>query len=98
MKQIYYTLLIGCLLLVIACTPQPENVTDTTEPAPIYPDYTDITLPYNIAPLNFLLRNEAEAVQVTLTSKNENWTFTSDNLFQKVKKKAILNLVVQRYA
>lgn len=79
MKQIYYTLLIGCLLLVIACTPQPENVTDTTEPAPIYPDYTDITLPYNIAPLNFLLRNEAEAVQVTLTSKNESWTFTSDN-------------------
>ena len=79
MKQIYYTLLIGCLLLVIACTPQPENVTDTTEPAPIYPDYTDITLPYNIAPLNFLLRNEAEAVQVTLTSKNERWTFTSDN-------------------
>ena len=79
MKQIYYTLLIGCLLLVIACTPQPENVTDTTEPVPIYPDYTDITLPYNIAPLNFLLRNEAEAVQVTLTSKNESWTFTSDN-------------------
>ena len=79
MKQIYYTLLIGCLLLAIACTPQPENVTDTTEPAPIYPDYTDITLPYNIAPLNFLLRNEAEAVQVTLTSKNESWTFTSDN-------------------
>ena len=79
MKQIYYTLLIGCLLLVIACTPQPENVTDTTEPVPIYPDYTDITLPYNIAPLNFLLRNEAEAVQVTLTSKSESWTFTSDN-------------------
>ncbi len=79
MKQIYYTLLIGCLLLVIACTPQPENVTDTTEPVPIYPDYMDITLPYNIAPLNFLLRNEAEAIQVTLTSKNESWTFTSDN-------------------
>ena len=79
MKQIYYTILIGCLLLVIACTPQPENVTDTTEPVPIYPDYTDITLPYNIAPLNFLLRNEAEAIQVTLTSKNESWTFTSDN-------------------
>ena len=79
MKQIYYILLIGCLFLVIACTPQPENVTDSTEPAPIYPDYTDITLPYNIAPLNFLLRNEAEAIQVTLTSKNESWTFTSDN-------------------
>lgn len=80
MKQIYYhTLLIGCLMLAIACTPQPENVTDTTEAAPIYPDYTNITLPNNIAPLNFLLRNEAEAVQITLQGKTESWTLTSDN-------------------
>lgn len=79
MKPIYYTLFFGWLLLAISCTPQPENVTDTPQPAPIYPDYTDITLPHNIAPLNFLLRNEAEAVQVTLQGTNESWTLTSDN-------------------
>ena len=30
-----------------ACTPIPENVTRVKECAPIYPDYTDITIPYN---------------------------------------------------
>ena len=67
------------ILLITACTPQPENVTDTAELAPIYPDYTDITIPSNIAPLNFLLRNEAEAVQVTLQGEKENWTIQSDD-------------------
>ena len=65
--------------LITACTPQLENVTDTAELAPIYPDYTDITIPSNIAPLNFLLRNEAEAIQVTLQGEKENWTVQSDD-------------------
>lgn len=47
-----------------ACTPRPENVTRMKEKAPIYPDYTDITIPYNIAPLNFMIE-EAEGMQVT---------------------------------
>lgn len=55
-----------CLLAGLAgCTPKPVNVVRTTEPAPIYPDYTDVTIPYNIAPLNFMLE-EAEGLQVTL--------------------------------
>ena len=78
MKQIHFILLMGGLFLSIACTPQPENVTDTNEAVPIYPDYTDITIPYNIAPLNFLLRNEAEAVQVTLQSGSGSWVLQSD--------------------
>ena len=47
-----------------ACTPIPENVTRVKECAPIYPDYTDITIPYNIAPLNFMIEG-AEGLQVT---------------------------------
>jgi len=31
---------------------------------PIYPDYCDITIPENIAPLNFLLRGDYEAIEV----------------------------------
>ena len=31
---------------------------------PIYPDYCDITIPENIAPLNFLLRADCEAIEV----------------------------------
>ena len=47
-----------------ACTPIPENVTRVKECAPIYPDYTDITIPYNIAPMNFMIEG-AEGLQVT---------------------------------
>ena len=43
-----------------ACTPIPENVTRVKECAPIYPDYTDITIPYNIAPLNFRINVPAD--------------------------------------
>ena len=56
-----------CLLLM-ACTQRlGDDVMVSDEPAPIYPDYTDVTIPANIAPLNFLVRDEScEAVQATV--------------------------------
>lgn len=44
--------------LLGACTPQPQNVQETDEPLWIYPEYQNVTIPCNIAPLNFLLRDE----------------------------------------
>lgn len=53
--------------LFTACTPTPQNVTRTDAAAPIYPDYRDVTIPRNIAPLNFLLRAEGcEALEVSI--------------------------------
>lgn len=64
-KTTYYLIaLLACLLA--GCAPTPLDVKDTTEPIPMYPDYTDIVIPYNIAPLNFLLRNEADAIHVLI--------------------------------
>ena len=54
----YYLVWIICLLA--GCTPTPKQIEDTTDPIPMYPDYTDIMIPTNIAPLNFLLRNDAD--------------------------------------
>ena len=50
-----------------ACTP--GQVTRTEDAVPIYPDYTDITVPENIAPLNFLLREDASRVVVYIDDK-----------------------------
>ena len=62
MKHCVISLLaLWCLL---SCTPVSENVSIIEEPAPIYPDYRDVTIPQNIAPLNFLLRTDCEAVEV----------------------------------
>ena len=65
----YYLVWIICLLA--GCTPTPKQIEDTTDPIPMYPDYTDIMIPTNIAPLNFLLRNDADAMQVTLKGKSK---------------------------
>ena len=51
-------------LILLSCTPTPENVQKRHDLPPIYPDYCDVTIPENIAPLNFLLRADCEAVEV----------------------------------
>ena len=50
-------------LLFIACE-NPNNIGISNELPPIYPDYADITIPYNIAPLNFILRNRPQRIEV----------------------------------
>ena len=59
-------ILVTLVLLVIlaSCTPTPENVQKSDKLPPIYPDYCDVTIPVNIAPLNFLLREDCEAIEV----------------------------------
>ena len=52
------------LAALASCTPTPENVQKSDTLPPIYPDYCDVTIPENIAPLNFLLRADCEAIEV----------------------------------
>lgn len=54
---------LSLLILLTACTPTPQNVKQSGEEAEIYPDYKDVTIPVNIAPMNFMVR-EADAVEV----------------------------------
>lgn len=65
MKKEHIGLLL--ILLLVACTPTPENVQKSDGMPPMYPDYTDIWIPRNIAPLNFILRGGIEAVEVVAT-------------------------------
>lgn len=60
-----YLFTLTFLMTLPSCTPTPEDVTKSESLPAIYPDYTDVTIPVNIAPLNFLIRDEVEAVQVT---------------------------------
>lgn len=53
------------LSMLAACTPSPENVMESDELPNIYPDYIGVTVPENISPLNFLLRDGCEAIYVT---------------------------------
>lgn len=46
---------IGCCLMMMGCASPsvPEVYTDSRELPDIYPDYTNVTVPINIAPLTF---------------------------------------------
>lgn len=72
MKKILYILL--TLLLIASCTM--ESVHDAkqeTEQPKIYPDYVDVTIPVNIAPLNFCMADEkALVIDAVITDSQGN--------------------------
>lgn len=54
-----------------ACSDKlPENVQTIDKLPVIYPDYIDIALPHNIAPLNFEIREEGDEFFSTVRSRN----------------------------
>ena len=59
MKQLVY---IGFCLAIMGCSAPsvPEAFTDSKNLPKIYPDYTDVTIPINIAPLTFELDEKAD--------------------------------------
>ncbi|MCR5077665.1 MAG: hypothetical protein K6A82_06475 [Prevotella sp.] len=76
MKKILFALLLP-ILTAASCAPSAENARETDRIPAIYPDYTDVTIPVNIAPLNFLLRGNVEAMTVevageTLSARTDN--------------------------
>lgn len=68
MKQIIYYLLLLLFIIQSGCN-RPSEIQKIDGMPPIYPDYTNITIPYNIAPLNFLLRNMPQSVEVSVKGK-----------------------------
>ena len=76
MKTKRHFFLFGLMLLALlalnGCTPKPSQVKPLDEAPPIYPAYHDITIPYNIAPLNFLFRDEGvEALQLVIADEEQ---------------------------
>lgn len=66
---IYYTLVCLCLLSLAACKQQykvPADFTKTSEKLRIYPDYANVVIPPNIAPLNFMVRNGGDEFVVQM--------------------------------
>lgn len=67
MKKIHTLLLIT--LLMAGCSRAPKSPQLTGELPVIYPDYRDVEIPVNIAPLNFRMEEASSALWVTFTSK-----------------------------
>lgn len=64
-KHFYRPILLACLITMCSCEgpapPSGEEMIVLEQKPDIFPDYTDITIPPNIAPLNFQVLEEGEA-------------------------------------
>ncbi len=55
-------MILAAALTMVSCSGRPESATPIDEEAPIFPDYREVTVPSNIAPLNFSFLGEGRAV------------------------------------
>lgn len=85
---IYIALTLFALLScgLISCG-DPKETEVCGEYPPMYPDYTDVVIPYNIAPLNFLMRNRPSRVEVSVRGKTADLLLRSNYKVQFSKKR-----------
>ena len=55
-------IILAALLSLVSCAGKPTNANPLADEAPIFPDYKEVTVPENIAPLNFSFLGEGKAV------------------------------------
>ncbi|MBR7052703.1 MAG: PD40 domain-containing protein, partial [Bacteroidaceae bacterium] len=66
------SLLLPLVALLAACTPkQPAEYKETGTEATVYPDYTNVTVPRNIAPLHFRIEAEADGYVTVMKARGE---------------------------
>ena len=58
----------------------PENYTKSESLPDIYPDYVDVTIPVNIAPLTFMMNGEADEMVARLTFAGEEMVLGGDKI------------------
>lgn len=56
-RNILYITCLFLILLGISCSDTIPVSKETSEKPVLFPDYADVTIPYNIAPLNFKIEN-----------------------------------------
>ena len=76
-KSLLFIALILCIFQ--ACNTVPEEYSDGSI-ATISPDYADITVPSNIAPVNFMIRDSAHQYLTVLESESKSITITGSKV------------------
>ena len=80
-KKILYSMVAGIGLLIASCAPTHEDAEQVDHIPNMYPKYANVTIPVNIAPLNFLLR-EKQITNVEVVATIEGEPATESNTLQ----------------
>ena len=74
-KYLYFIIVV----LIYSCNNKPsDNYKQTDEAPDIFPDYTGVTIPPDIAPLNFKINNSGEGFFVRVSGKDKSIEIASD--------------------
>jgi Tol biopolymer transport system component len=76
MEKIRTIILTSGFLLLASCSGIPDNVTDRSSLPQIFPDITGVTIPVNIAPLNFKITVPSEKIIVRFENEDKNLIIT----------------------
>lgn len=74
----YSIFLLLLAILFASCKKQvniPTSFKESNQSVQIYPDYQGVTIPFNIAPLDFYIDNEAEEYVVSITADGNEWLY-----------------------
>ena len=80
-----YTLFIGSALLVGCSAQPPKEFTEIDKKATTYPDFSNTTIPYNIAPLNFDYQMEGKQYITELKAEEQTLIMKGKQTDWKVK-------------
>ena len=67
------------LTALVSCSKSYDNCVEINYKPTIYPDYTDVVIPVNIAPLNFKLVNNTDLLKVEVKTKKQTVTLKCKN-------------------
>ena len=77
MKQAL-TYIVGCISLLTACQPEIPHEAEPGEVG-LFPDYQEVTVPVNIAPLNFKLQEQADDARAIFASEEQQFVVKGKN-------------------
>ncbi|MDO5570571.1 MAG: hypothetical protein Q4F97_03790 [Bacteroidales bacterium] len=75
--NLLYIFLLTIFFICHSCQAEIESFTEKEICADIFPDYKDVTIPINIAPLNFTIKGELNNSKVVFQTKNKQLAINS---------------------
>ena len=90
-----FKMILGCCIILCSCQRPLPEATLLEEELALFPDYREVTIPHNIAPLNFRLRTAEPSILVLSCGEDQVRIDTEDGVFQFSEKewKAFMNKV-----
>jgi hypothetical protein len=86
-------ILILLCFLAVGCTHSPETSVSAGRTPDIFPDYKEVTIPFNIAPLNFRVDEDTRGIIVKVSGKNSSFEIRSPDASLNIPSKKWLRIL-----